>query len=538
MELVVQVQSLEALAAALKLAVGGVALKLPLKPAADWWAEAKAWRAEARRRGIRFYLVWDGLVKEGERAWALEALAAVASLSPEALVIRDLGLCRQARQRCPGLKLHAAGNWGCHNSLGLRQAETLGFSRVALGGVPTLKDLALMRRQSSLPLEVILGQVCSGFPGLCLLPEYLGIDCASCGGLLSRDNPLEALAAGLEMLAGLAQLGVEAVQVAGGVSEGESLEQVVQLIQTVGEASPAARPQALAAAREVLASFKERVKVGVRPEEPALREFYKDRAPKRGASRPQPQQPPLLLKRGRLWLEARSYGEAAALARDWREPLVLQLTPETYRAFLPEHRRWGGRRLVWRLPAIIPESALSFYQKAMETLQQGEYSRFVAGDWGAAALARAVGGEVLGDQTLGVRNSWALKTARELGVAKVCLPPGRGPEDWQDLWDNGTPGSFFSYVYHFPALAVWPREAAPALSRGRGPLGEKLRLVPEGDAVLLLMEVPEYLGSLGGWLNQHRVAPLILALPRSGLPWGQVPAWVAPDPKRRGLKGV
>lgn len=537
MELVVQVRDLSALAAALKLAVGAVALKLPIRPEAGWWAEAKACQAEARRRGIRFYLLWDGLVKEGERAWALEALAAVASLGPEALVIRDLGLCRQARELYPGLKLHAAENWGCLNSLGLRQAQALGFSRVVLGGLPTLKDLALMRRQSALPLEVVLGQVCSGFSGLCLLPEYLGIDCASCGGWLRQDNPSEALAKGLEMLAGLAQLGVEAVQVAGRFSEGETLEQVVQLFQAVWEAPAAARPQALAAAREVLTALTERCKAEAGPEEPVLRGPHKDRATKRGASRLQPE--PLLLRdRGRLWLEVRSYGEAVALARDWREPLVLLLTPETYGAFLPEHRRWGGRRLVWRLPPIISESALSFYQKAMETLQQGGYSRFVAGDWGAAALVRQAGGEVLGDQTLGVRNSWALKTARELGVAKVCLPPGRRPEDWQELWQNGPPGSFFSYVYHFPALAVWPREAAPALSRGRGPSGEKLRLAPEGDLVLLSKEVPEYLGPLGGWLKQHRVAPLLLALPRSGLPRGQVPALAPPSPRRRGRPGL
>ena len=54
-----------------------------------------------------------------------------------------------------------------------------------------------------------------------------------------------------------------------------------------------------------------------------------------------------------------------------------------------EHRHWGPRRLIWRLPPAIPESSLAFYQKALETLGQGGYSRFVAGDWGAVALAGA-----------------------------------------------------------------------------------------------------------------------------------------------------
>ena len=92
--------------------------------------------------------------------------------------------------------------------------------------------------------------------------------------------------------------------------------------------------------------------------------------------------------------------------------------------FLQEHRHWGPRRLIWRLPPAIPESALAFYQKALETLGQGGYNRFVAGDWGAVALVGAAGGQVYGDQTLGVRNSWSVKAVREFKVSQSLPAPG------------------------------------------------------------------------------------------------------------------
>ena len=103
-----------------------------------------------------------------------------ATLQPDALVLRDPGLCREARGRYPELVLHAAAACGYHNSPGLRLAESLGYRRVVLAGPINLKDLALMRRQTTLPLEVVLPQPCPGYGHLCLLDEYLGAGCPAC----------------------------------------------------------------------------------------------------------------------------------------------------------------------------------------------------------------------------------------------------------------------------------------------------------------------------------------------------------------------
>ena len=202
-------------------------------------------------------------------------------------------------------------------------------------------------------------------------------------------------------------------------------------------------------------------------------------------------------------MEARDYGEAAFLAQEWREPLILQLNAENYAAFLGQYRHWHPRRFIWRLPPIIRESALAFFGQAILTLKQGGFSRFLVGDWGGVALVREAGGLIYGEQTLGVRNSQALSAARELGVSKVCLPPGQGPQDWQDLVQAAPRGSFWGYLYHLPALTTCPRGAGELPV----PNGDNLRWVSEGDLAVLIPEAAAAPGTSSGLVRAKMGGP-------------------------------
>ncbi len=525
MELIVQINSREALDAALEAGVNGVTLDLPRGADQAWWAEAAAWQAAARGRGVGFYLQWDRLIREEELPQAQEDLANAATLQPDALVLRDPGLCREARGRYPELVLHAAGACGYHNSPGLRLAESLGYSRVVLAGPINLKDLALMRRQTALPLEVVLPQPCPGYGHLCLLDEYLGAGCpACCNPARWQPEPAASLPAALEMLPGLAQLGVAAVRLGWVFSQTKPLSRVIELCQLLWEASAAERPRLLAVARDVLAAFEadfhlEFPAQAPLPDKGSPGPAVAGEGPRASRERPQAAPSP-----GRIWLEARDYAEAAFLTRDWRDPLVLQLNAGNYAAFLGQFRRWHPRRFIWRLPPVIRESALAFFGQAILTLKQGGFSRFLVGDWGGVALVREAGGLIYGEQTLGVRNSQALSAARDLGVSKVCLPPGRGPQDWQDLVQAAPRGSFWGYLYHLPALTT--------CSRGEGDLPvsdrENLRWLSEGDLAVLRPEAAEHLEPYQVWFEQKWVAPLVISLVHSDLPWGQVPALARP----------
>src|SRR5512144_1087809 len=102
--------------AALAAGADAISWEMPRHPEEGWWPRAEALRREAAKRGLKFYLQWDRLLAEGELAEAGNSLAAAAGLAPDALVIRDMGLFREARRRYPDLGLHAAPSWGCHNS--------------------------------------------------------------------------------------------------------------------------------------------------------------------------------------------------------------------------------------------------------------------------------------------------------------------------------------------------------------------------------------------------------------------------------------
>jgi collagenase-like PrtC family protease len=523
MEIVVSVHNRESLATALDQGVGGVAAHLPRNPDFQVFSELAAWRDAARQQGVKFYLTWDWLVRERELAEAPDRLDAVARLDPDALQLRDLGLVRETRRRYPNLPLQAAGNFGAHNSPGVQLAATLGFSRVVVAGPISLKDLALMRRQTAMPLAVTLGTFCPGYAGLCLMEEYLGVGCEAC--CLARPENAGTLMATLETLSGLCQLGIEAVQLRGDLLAPASLARVIGLYQSVATASPMERPRVLAAARQVVEAFGETIRMSPPPPEtPPGPPVYPLPPSQRSTSS---SSQPGLLGRGRVWLEARDYVEAGALAREWREPLLLALTSDNYAAFLQEHRHWDPRRLLWRLPPAIPESALGFYQKALETLRQGGYYRFVAGDWGAVALVGAAGNQIFGDQTLGVRNSWSMATSREFNVNRVCLPPGHRSDHWQEILAATPFGSFWSYLYRCAALAVCPFDAA-ALTPP-----ENLRWIMEDGKALLCLKAPQNLHELENWFKQQSILPLVVALPHSPRPRGQLPPWLVPRPLAR-----
>ena len=522
-ELVVSVHNRESLATALDKKVGGVAAHLPRNPDSQVFSELSEWREAARRQRVKFYLTWDWLVRERELAGVPDMLAAVARLDPDGLQLRDLGLVREARRLFPGLPLHAAANFGVHNSPGVRLAASLEFSRVGLAGPISLKDLALMRRQTDMPLTVALGTFCPGYPGLCLMEEYLGVSCEAC--CVARPENAGTLMASLETLSGLCQLGIEAVQLQGELYAPASLARVIGLCQAVITAAPMERPRVLAAARQVVEAFGETLHiVPPVPETPPGPPVY-PLPPAQRVAQSSPR--PGLLGRGRVWLEVRDAAEAAALAREWREPLVLGLNADTYAAFLQEHRQWDPRRLVWRLPPAIPESALGFYQKALETLRQGGYHRFVAGDWGAVALVGAAGDQIFGDQTLGVRNSWSVAASREFKVTRVCLPPGHRSDHWQEVLAATPFGSFWSYLYRCATLAVCPEEAA-ALTPP-----ENLRWMVEDGKALLCLKAPQNLHELDPWFKQQSIQPLVVALPHSPRPRGQLPPWLVPRPQER-----
>ncbi|MDR0932675.1 MAG: U32 family peptidase [Victivallales bacterium] len=129
----------------------------------------------AHSRNKKLYLTLNTLLKEQELCEVAEYLAILSDLSPDALIVQDLGVLYLSRKYFPSLTLHASTQMGVHNSAGVAMAERLGVKRVILERQITLEELRSIARKTSLELEVFIhGSLCCSLSGQCLLSSAMG----------------------------------------------------------------------------------------------------------------------------------------------------------------------------------------------------------------------------------------------------------------------------------------------------------------------------------------------------------------------------
>ncbi len=522
MKLVIRVWTEEAFEAALEVGVGAVSCLWPTAGKEFGLTLLKRWRAAAARRGVEFYLDWPELLDEDKFSQGLHHLTEAAALEPDLVSLADPGLMLAARRHYPTLRVQAGVGWGCHNSLSFGLAEELGLGSVVPAAAVTLKDLALMRRAAPLPLHVLVSSGLSGQRWFSLFASPSEINgSVACGW--GAEETSDAWLAALEKLPGLAALGIEAAIMSRVFCRASTVSRLVPLGLEILSTPADRQEQALTAAKEILAAW------GNSGGEEGVGKTLFSANLSRGGGRPERKMwtaPGLVSKRpghSYLWLEGRGYEELHMLTKKWPDQLVVQLTPPVYRAILPELGRWRRqRRLVFRLPLVMSEESLPFYRKAVATLTEGGFRRFVAGNWGAVSLAREFGAEIFGDETLGVRNLAALEAALTLGVKKMCLPPGGEHHAWHRLLTQTSAKVWWSYLWHVPTLAVYSVQVKKfAASFPLKSDSRKLRWVSDGNLVRLCPKAPVDLRARQEWLERERVSPLMVSLPFSGLPWGE-----------------
>ena len=129
---------------------------------------------------------------------------------------------------------------------------------------------------------------------------------------------------------------------------------------------------------------------------------------------------------------------------------------------------------------------------------------------------------------LGVRNSWSVETSREFKVSRVCLPPGYRSDHWQEILAATPSGSFWSYLYRCAVLAVCPGEAAAPDPAGKPALDRRRRQGPP-----FASKLPSISTTWRSCSNSSPSCPLVVALPHSPRPRGQLPPWLVPRPLAR-----
>jgi putative protease len=125
--------------------------------------------------GVRLYVALNALAREDELEELVAALAGLAQIEPDGLIIQDGAIARLCRRHFPNLDLHASTLMSVHNCAGVEQLETMGFQRAVLARELTLAELAQISANSELELEIFVhGALCFSYSGLCLASSYFG----------------------------------------------------------------------------------------------------------------------------------------------------------------------------------------------------------------------------------------------------------------------------------------------------------------------------------------------------------------------------
>jgi len=131
--------------------------------------------AVLRRRGVRGYLALNTLVFDDELARVERAARQAIEAGIDAVLVQDLGLARLLGRLCPDMPLHASTQMTLCSAECIAEAESLGLRRVVLPRELSIEQIAAIRSQTSVELEVFVhGALCVSYSGQCLASLALG----------------------------------------------------------------------------------------------------------------------------------------------------------------------------------------------------------------------------------------------------------------------------------------------------------------------------------------------------------------------------
>ena len=123
----------------------------------------------ARAKGRKVYVTFNTLLTDTELEDAVERLAILEEIAPDALIVQDIGVARVVRKHFPSLPIHASTQLVAHNLEGVLALKELGFTRVVLARELPIEDIRSIVKRCGCEIEVFVhGALCYSISGLCL----------------------------------------------------------------------------------------------------------------------------------------------------------------------------------------------------------------------------------------------------------------------------------------------------------------------------------------------------------------------------------
>ena len=129
----------------------------------------------AHSRGVKVYITLNAFAKNQDFKAIEDFVNAVKTLSPDALIVSDLGVLKTVKEKAPEIDVHISTQANTTNYRAVEVYRALGASRVVLArelSIPEIREIK--ERVPDMELEVFVhGAMCMAYSGRCLLSNYL-----------------------------------------------------------------------------------------------------------------------------------------------------------------------------------------------------------------------------------------------------------------------------------------------------------------------------------------------------------------------------
>lgn len=125
--------------------------------------------------GVKIYITVNTLIYDDEVSLFLEYISFLKNAGVDAFIIQDIGMLHLLKSIYSDIELHASTQMHIHNIESLQKLKSLGIRRVVMPREYSLSQLASLKKESDMEIEVFIqGALCVSYSGQCLMSYLIG----------------------------------------------------------------------------------------------------------------------------------------------------------------------------------------------------------------------------------------------------------------------------------------------------------------------------------------------------------------------------
>lgn len=461
---------------------------------------------KAHRAGVRAFVTLNTLLTDRNLTAAGELVSYLYTVGTDALIVADLGLAERIHRLFPDLELHASTQMSGHNTAAAELLSRHGFSRMVAARELDREHLALLCRQSPLPIEVFVhGAICASHSGQCLMSSLIGNrsgnrgECAQpCRMAYNGEYPLSFKDLSLARhVPELIDMGVASFKIEGRMKSPDYVYHTARIWRRLIDERRAATENEWRALADVFSRsgftdgyFTKRCgpsMLGIRSDadKTKSRHFQKDKTPIRKLV-PIPEQTrvaPALLSEP---LPDKALVPKTRTAR-FSRPEQIPDTDYFSVRYLPLDVFDGKRANGVILPSVITDSETDSIRNALEKAKKNGADHLLVGNLGHLSLCEGLGFRLHGDFRFNIMNSFSLRFLDSLSdFEDFLVSPELNLAQLRDLR-----GKKSVIVYGRMPLMLLEKKVGKDRLRDR--TGATFPILSEGKRDILVNSVPFYM---------------------------------------------